>query len=358
MDLEIVQSDTLVIQNPNGGYDLYIRKKPDINCVLLTESTKDYVNNASNYAYRDKKFNPVNGAEKRLLNGKFLPPEKKIYSLIDSTPELNTPLGEAFHIWIPFVVKYGYPWTRHGEEQVLDGTYLNIRSFEKPYGDYEGAFKDNPFVLRLTQKPISVKQPQDEIYMDSAVKSFSGLAENTDGKMYYAKGPEDIVPLINRALKRGNESALQLVFVIDATYSMHDDIKEIRQSIKPLMEKTRNRYQNLEVGAVLYKDYTENFLTKQVCNFTEDLDRFYDGMNSFKVGGGKDLPEAVYEGIHQALSMNWKKNKETKRVIILVGDAPPHPIPRGEIGFDTVDRLALKNGVSIYPIILPHGKTR
>ena len=47
-----------------------------------------------------------------MLNGEFLDPEKKLYSLIDSTPEPHDVLGSAFRIFIPYIVKYGYDWSR------------------------------------------------------------------------------------------------------------------------------------------------------------------------------------------------------------------------------------------------------
>ena len=87
LDLSIGKDDVRIIQSPEGGYHLYIRKKADIASVLLTETTRDPNLKADNYAYRSPDYNPVNGDEKRLLDGVFIPPEKKMYSLIDSTPE-------------------------------------------------------------------------------------------------------------------------------------------------------------------------------------------------------------------------------------------------------------------------------
>ncbi|MGF7110339.1 hypothetical protein J2Z29_002914, partial [Treponema pedis] len=137
-DISLGKDDVLVIQSPEGGYHLYIKAKPDIKSVLLTETTRDPELKEANYAYRNPDYNVINGDEKRLLNGEFLLPEKKLYSLIDSTPEEDTPLGKAFHIWIPYIIVYGYDWSRSGEVEVADGTFFNIRTFVKPYGDYDG----------------------------------------------------------------------------------------------------------------------------------------------------------------------------------------------------------------------------
>ncbi|HOF84423.1 MAG TPA: VWA domain-containing protein [Treponemataceae bacterium] len=354
-DLAIGPDDIAITQSPKGGYNLYIRKKPGIGSVLLTETTRDPELKADNYAYRALEYNPVNGDEKRMLDGEFISPEKKLWSLIDSTPVVESPVGEAFHIWIPYVIAYGYEWSRNGEVQVLDGTYLNIRAFEKPYGDYSGTFADNPYRLRLTQKPVPAPPPDDTVYMDDTVKSFTSLADGSSGAVKYARGPEDIVPLVREMLNTPTERTLDLVFVIDATESMVDDITEVREMVIPVLEELLPQWPTWRVALVLYKDYYEDFLARVAAPFTTDLVFFRKALNSFRVQGGRDIPEAVYEGLHAALSLAWTPGSDRK--IILVGDAPPHPKPRAKISREGVEAMAAEKGVQMNVIILPHGTT-
>lgn len=354
-DLSLSKEDLLVIQNPKGGYHLYIRAKPDIKSVLLTETTKDPDLKLDNYAYRDPNYNEINGDEKRLLNGEFLLPEKKLYSLIDSTPEKNTPLGEAYHIWIPYIILYGYDWSRSGEVEVKDGTFFNIRTFSKPYGDYTGNFQDNPFTLRVTQKPVEKDPPPDLSYSDEAVKTFTDLADTTEGEMIYAKGPEDILPTIKEILKKGEKDHLDLLFVLDSTESMKDDIEEVRKNISSMLAEILPQYKTYRIALVLYKDYREDFLVREACVFTDNLKKFEKALYGFKVFGGRDIPEAVYEGIFLGLRQSWRAlDADVDKKLILIGDAPPHPKPRGKVTKENVDKLAADKGVKIYPIILPH----
>lgn len=354
-DLSLSKEDLLVIQNPKGGYHLYIRAKPDIKSVLLTETTKDPDLKLDNYAYRDPNYNEINGDEKRLLNGEFLLPEKKLYSLIDSTPEKNTPLGEAYHIWIPYIILYGYDWSRSGEIEVKDGTFFNIRTFAKPYGDYTGNFQDNPFTLRVTQKPVEKVPPPDLSYSDEAVKTFTDLADTTEGEMIYAKGPEDILSTIKEILKKGEKDHLDLLFALDSTESMKDDVEEVRKNISSMLAETLPQYKTYRIALVLYKDYREDFLVREACVFTDNLKKFEKALYGFKVFGGRDIPEAVYEGIFLGLRQSWRAlDANVDKKLILIGDAPPHPKPRGKVTKEDVDKLAAEKGVKIYPIILPH----
>ncbi len=355
-DLTIGPDDVRIIQSPEGGYHLYVRKKPDIGSILLTETTKDPAMKEPNYAYRALAYNPINGDERRILEGAFIPAEKNIWSLIDSTTERDTPVGEAFHIWIPYVIAYGYDWSRHGEVQILDGTFVNIRAFAREYADYSGPFVDNPFKIRVTQVAVRrTEPPPPEIFMKDTVDSFGNLAEKNRGKTLYAKGPGEIVPTIRSLLESGGVKGLDLVFVIDATESMKDDIGTVREDLVPALEEALAGYPDWRVALVLYKDYHEDFLVKQAVSFTRDLAAFRKALWSFRVQGGRDIPEAVYEGLNGALSLPWMPLWDRK--VILIGDAPPHPKPRGKITRESVEAAAASKGVELNVIILPHGET-
>ena len=108
---------------------------------------------ADNYAYRALEWNAINGDEKRMLDGAFLDSPTSRYSLIDSTPEADADFGSSFHIYIPERMEFGYPWSRNGVVQIQKGTFISIRTFTKPYADYEGSdFLDNPFMFNFIPK--------------------------------------------------------------------------------------------------------------------------------------------------------------------------------------------------------------
>ncbi len=58
--------------------------------------------------------------------------------------------------------------------------------------------------------------------------------------------------------------------------------------------------------------------------FSEDLEAFQQILNGVRTsGGGGDGAEAVAEGLYEACyRMKWRKH--ARKVILLVGDAPPH----------------------------------
>jgi hypothetical protein len=331
-DLAVSPEDVRMVPRDDGGYDLYLRKKPDIASVLLTETTKDPAGKADNFAYRATEYNEVNGGEKRLLNGKPLPRSSRLYSLISSTPGRDEEFGRAFHILIPPVLVYGYPWSRSGSMSVGKGTFINIRTFAKPYADYTGSFLDNPFQISVsTIAPPPPEEPQQEAPPpppgDSTSSKIISLMEPGPGK------------------------SLDLVVCLDTTQSMTPYIVDIKKNLGPILRERVKGYARFRIGIVLFRDYwPDEFLTRKY-PFSSDIAVFERILKAVVVAGGRDIPEAHREALYTAATeFDWSADM---RQIILVTDAPPHPLPRGKILFADVVREIERRNIVADAIIEP-----
>ncbi|MCL2442081.1 MAG: VWA domain-containing protein [Treponema sp.] len=348
-DLSINSGDLLLELRADGGYHLFIRKKPGIGSVLLTETTRDPSMQADNYAYRAGEWNPINGDEIRLLNGVPISRESRIYSLISSTVITHPVLGEAFHIYIPYILYYGYPEGRHGEVYLTDGTFLNIRTFALPYADYRGSFRDNPFQLEAKQEPPP--GPTGGIYMQETLETFTDIARAGNGDLIYSQGPDDVIDLIKRVMERERGKSLDLVICIDTTGSMRKYIDSIREKLIPMLEETLAGFPSFRIGMVQYKDYYDVYLTR-VTPFTANFAVFQRALNAIRAHGGGDIPEAVYEALYDgATRFTWQAEA---RIMLLIGDAPPHPRPRGRITKAMVDRAVAERNITVHTMILPY----
>ena len=345
--LAIVQEDTRIEELGDGGFHLYIRKKPGISSVLITESTRDPALRAANYAYRAPAWNPINGDEIRLLDGNPIPRSAGIWSLISSTPKPHPELGEAFHIFIPYILNYGYAHARHGEVYVTAGTYLNIRAFTLPYADYRGSFRDNPFTLELLEQQPQTSLPEGS-YMGETVEAYTEIASWSGNTPSFSTGPEDIVNHIKDILENVT-NPMDIVICLDTTGSMRTNMIEVRQNLVPMLRETIGD-SSYRIGMVLYKDYFEEYLTR-VIPFTSDLNEIQRTLNGIAVRGGGDIPEAVHEALHDAATrFQWEAGT---RLIILVGDAPPHLRQRGRISKEMVERAISDRNIKVHSIILP-----
>ena len=347
-DLSITTGDLILELRADGGYHLFIRKKPDISSVLLTETTRDPNMRADNYAYRAGEWNAINGDEIRILNGVPIPRESRIYSLVSSTIVNHPVLGNAFHIYIPYILYYGYPEGRHGEVYLTDGTFLNIRAFSMPYADYRGSFRDNPFMLEAKQE--APPGPPAGVYMQETLNAFSEIAKSGSGELIYSRGPDDVVELIQKVLERERGKTLDIVICLDTTNSMKKYIDAVRAKLIPMLEDILSGFSSFRIGMILFKDYHDNYLTR-VVPFTNDFSRFQRNLNAIQVQGGGDIPEAVYEALYDgATRFTWEAQA---RIMILIGDAPPHPRPRGRITKEMVDKAVDDRHIKVHAMILP-----
>ena len=346
-DLSIKTGDLMIEESGDGGFHLWIRAKEGIKSVMITESTADPDKKSAAYSLRAKEFNDINGNEVRILDGKIIEPDNKLFFLIDSTPESHEEFGSAFHIFIPYIVEYGYPWSRNGEIYVHAGTFLNLRAFEKEFCDYTGSFLDNPYMLDIIQIPSVVALP--DIYMDETVENFTEIADETGGKVYFST-VEKLMDDIGDIIDNLEGETIDIVFAIDTTESMINDIDKIKRGFPSLLENNISSFKSARTGVVFYKDYNEEYLTKPF-PFTDDSALAVKTMNSARVWGGKDIPEAVYEALYECVTYyDWSADE---RIVILIGDAPAHLKPRGRITKEMVFAIAEEKNIDINTIILP-----
>lgn len=344
--LAITADDIRIDQSIEGGYELWIRKTPAVESVLLTESTEAPERNVTTFAYRSPEYHPANGDERRILDGEFLPQDGR-YFLVDSTPEVDEEFGEAFRIFIPYILEFGYPDTRNGEVMVLDGTYLSIRAFSEPYADYRGEYRDNPFTIHVEQAPM--EGPPEGNYMPDTVDSFTDISESNDGETLYSEGPEDTLNRIADLLP-GDGETLDLVLALDTTQSMRDDMPVLRDNLVETLQGELGDYREFRIGFMHYRDYLEDYLVRKY-DFVESWGDVQDRLNRIRVAGGRDIPEAVYEALWASVQgFEWVADD---RIIILIGDAPPHPRPRGSVTREQVFDRAKELDIMIHTIILP-----
>lgn len=364
--LRVTAEDIRLVKEKNpemGGYHLYVRKRPEIESVLLTETVKDPEGKNDSFAYRAETWNKFNGDEIRYLDGKPLLSEWAKYSLVDSTAEDHPSLGKAFHIYIPEKLVYGYEWERNGTVTIGKGTFINIRTFEKRYADYTGAYMDSPFMFDLIPPPVKEDPPKEELavlvddYSPVAAEKFREISEN----FIYSKGPETITGDIMSFLEKLDpQKPCDLIFVIDATGSMKNDIDTLKEELVPaLIEKTEG-FTGIRYGLLFYRDYPDNLRYKELpvklFPLTDDLNVFNKNLNSLVIKGkeGGDIPEAVYEALYAA-STFYALDETAWKQVILIGDAEPHPSPRGSRKYskDFVMKTVKASDVHIDAILLP-----
>ncbi|MHA2221061.1 MAG: vWA domain-containing protein [Candidatus Thorarchaeota archaeon] len=130
---------------------------------------------------------------------------------------------------------------------------------------------------------------------------------------------------------------LDVAFVVDTTGSMKDDIQAVRNSLFEIVDHITKKTEGLEIrfGVVSYRDHPpqdRSYVTK-VFDFSENIKRVHKLISSLKPSEGGDTPEAVADGLFDARTkLSW--DQVAYKVLLLVGDAPPHGKNYNSIGDD------------------------
>ncbi|MGF1580676.1 MAG: vWA domain-containing protein [Gemmataceae bacterium] len=125
---------------------------------------------------------------------------------------------------------------------------------------------------------------------------------------------------------------LDVIFVIDATYSMKPFVQETASIVKKMLnvvtKKTRdNKERELRVAVTFYKDSENQSIDKavQANGFQrlsrESIDKFTDKILKHRVsGGGKNPLEQVFLGVEKAINKAFVA-PDALGLVILIGDA-------------------------------------
>jgi len=192
--------------------------------------------------------------------------------------------------------------------------------------------------------------------------SYSDVQDATDPNAYGAK-----------------TEALDLIFCIDTTGSMWDDIDAVKNAAMQITNSIATKIPDYRIAVVEYKDFNQpnvdtaiddrygainDYPYRTVAGFTTDTDAVIDAFNSLTASGGADWPESVYTALMHCIDHNslvetlagnfygadpgstgpgaWRSGNVV-RVILLMADAPPHD-PEPFTDYTLNDVLAAAGG--------------
>jgi len=120
--------------------------------------------------------------------------------------------------------------------------------------------------------------------------------------------------------------AVEVAFVLDTTGSMGGLIEGAKRKIWSIATAIvdSNPDADIRMGLVAYRDIGDEYVTKKF-ELTTDIQDLYANLLELKARGGGDWPESVNEALDVAVNkMKWTDGGDVRRIVFLVGDAPPH----------------------------------
>lgn len=155
------------------------------------------------------------------------------------------------------------------------------------------------------------------------------------------------------AERKDNKPQVEVVFCLDTTGSMTGLIEGAKQKIWSIVNQIASGrpIPEIKVGLLAYRDRGDVYVTK-VFELTADLDEVHKNLREFKADGGGDVPESVNQALNESvLRFKWSKDKDTLRIIFLVGDAPPHMDYKDDVKYPETCKLAVEQGIIINTVL-------
>lgn len=248
-----------------------------------------------------------------------------------------------------------------------EGSFLN-RVSDKYKGEIGFNASENTTIVHynIDQSTIdslnSIKSVYDALnYDEMAVSFFTTLSENLHGKTFFANNADSVASSIMNILTSRLNDGTDIVFVIDKTYSMWDDIEKVKNSLSTIMDYL-STFSNVKLGVATYgdKNYHYNFWYDRV-DLTTDIRTVKDYVNKITVIENPDTPESVNDAILKTVQeTNWTPGN--KRMMLVIGDAPSQQPPLSDYSTDFVVKKCNEMNVkfNLYPIIIAvdgHAKT-
>lgn len=119
---------------------------------------------------------------------------------------------------------------------------------------------------------------------------------------------------------------VEVAFVLDTTGSMGGLLEGAKRKIWSIATSVvdTNPDADIRIGLVAYRDIGDEYVTKTF-DLTTDIQDIYANLLELKARGGGDWPESVNEALDVAVNkLQWTNGNNVRRIVFLVGDAPPH----------------------------------
>ncbi len=117
---------------------------------------------------------------------------------------------------------------------------------------------------------------------------------------------------------------LDLVFVVDTTGSMGDELAWLTREMREIVNVARRAAPGIDIryGLVAYRDQGDAYVVRNF-GFATSARTMQDWLDQQRAGGGGDYPEAAAAALRSALNLNWRRGKG-ERIVVHIADAPPH----------------------------------
>lgn len=146
---------------------------------------------------------------------------------------------------------------------------------------------------------------------------------------------------------------VEVAFVLDTTGSMAGLIEGAKRKIWSIATSILDQNPDAEIrmGLVAYRDIGDEYVTRKF-DLTTDIQDLYGNLLQVKAQGGGDWPESVNEALDVAVNkLQWSKSNDSRRIVFLVGDAPPHMDYAQDTKYEVTMKVAQQKDIIVNAVL-------
>ena len=191
-----------------------------------------------------------------------------------------------------------------------------------------------------------------EAHTDGVI-SVNGVGVGGPQVYEYSGAPSMDLTVAAADLGAGN--ALDLLYVVDATGSMGDEIRYLQAELTHITETVaaENPELKIRLGLIFYRDHVdeEAFVIRDFQDVSSDseMKKALKVLKSQVADGGGDYEEAVDEALQYAMGLSWETN--STKVLFHVLDAPAHNTEEVKNVYSKAVFDAAAKGIRICPVV-------
>lgn len=146
-----------------------------------------------------------------------------------------------------------------------------------------------------------------------------------------------------------NAPSLDLMFVVDTTGSMGDELNYLQTELTDIVERVAAENQiPVRVSVNFYRDTTDQYVVRSF-DFTNSVGEAVRNIQAQSANGGGDYAEAVEQALEDAV-YNHSWNEDSTKLMFLVLDAPPHYSNAISQKLGNVLAKASEEGIRVIPV--------
>ncbi|WP_442683257.1 VWA domain-containing protein [Stenotrophomonas sp. JC08] len=164
------------------------------------------------------------------------------------------------------------------------------------------------------------------------------------------RGQKNTLDVVLAAAPVPARAKLDLVFMVDATGSMGDEIDKLRGSLQGIVREIGRLPSNPDIclGLVTYRDRGDEYFVRS-WDLSGNVTAFQQVLDGVRANGGGDYPEAMNEAFDHAVQTLAWRGTGTTRLLLSLADALPHmdyPQPH----YDSTMLAALGKGIKVLSV--------